>query len=79
MSEKTVSVMESTDGQGNKLKVTLEGHTNLPFWEHDLKLEAVKMLLNTVDRKDFNQNGIYEEFEQYMEDIQELLNAVRES
>lgn len=77
MAELTKSTLESYDENGRVLKVTLEGETDMPFWEHDLKLEAVKALLDTVDGKDFYEDGKHEEFHKHLDEIQEILNALR--
>lgn len=78
MSQETVVEMESRDEQGNALKVKIEGKTEMPFWKHDLKLEAVKALLETVDKKDFYEADKQEEFHKLIEDIQKTLDFISE-
>lgn len=77
MAEKTNLTLESYDENGVALKVAVEGESNMPFWKHDLKLDAVIALLESVDMKDFHEDNKYEEFNQYMNEIQELLDAVK--
>lgn len=78
MDKKTDLTLSSYNENGVALKVMVEGESDMPFWKHDLKLEAVIALLNTVDVKDFFEDNKYEEFDKYMNEIQELLNAHRE-
>lgn len=78
MDKKTNLTLESYGENGIALKVTVEGESNMPFWKHDLKLDAVIALLNAVDVKDFFEDNKYEEFDKYMNEIQELLDAHRE-
>lgn len=76
MSEETLLSMEAIDENGVKVKVTIEGKTEMPFWKHDLKLQAVKHLLETVDSKDFYEADKHMEFHQEIEEIKELLDAI---
>ncbi|OHX51667.1 hypothetical protein [Planococcus faecalis] len=78
MDKKTDLTLHSYGENGVAFKVTVEGESDMPFWKHDLKLDAVIALLNTVDVKDFFEDNKYEEFDKYMNEIQELLNAHRE-
>lgn len=77
MAEKTNLTLESYGENGIGLKVTVEGESNMPFWKHDLKLDAVIALLENVDMKEFHEDNKYEEFNRYMNEIQELLDAVK--
>jgi len=78
MSEKTVLNMEATNEEGVSLTIEIQGQSDIPFWKHDLKLEAIKALLNTIDMKDFYEVNKHEEFYKHLAEIQELLNAVGE-
>ncbi|GAB6422905.1 hypothetical protein bcgnr5372_26850 [Bacillus luti] len=64
--------MESGD-----LKISITGPTKIPFWKHDLKIEAAIALLETVDFKDFAENNEADLFFDKMEELQELLNSLR--
>jgi hypothetical protein len=78
MSEWVKANLESRDDNGEiVVRIQLEGKSDMPFWNHDIKLEAVKSLLGTIDRKEFYEVGMDEEFERYMSEIQEILEAVR--
>ncbi|MFL9651890.1 hypothetical protein [Exiguobacterium chiriqhucha] len=77
MAEKINLTLESFGENGVTLKVDVEGESNMPFWNHDLKLDAVIALLESVDMKDFYEDNKHEEFNQYMNEIQELLDAVK--
>jgi len=76
MSQDTLLSMESTEENGVKLKVTIEGKTDMPFWKHDLKLKAIKKLLVTVDKKDFYEADKDMDFYELIEEIKDLLNAI---
>lgn len=77
MTKRTNLTLASGDDNGKVIKVSVEGETDMPFWKHDLKLEAVIALLESVDMKDFHEDNKYEEFNRYMSEIQELLDAVK--
>lgn len=77
MDKKTNLTLESYGENGIALKVTVEGESNMPFWKHDLKLKAVIALLDSVDIKDFFEENKYEEFNTYMTEIQETLDAIK--
>ncbi|GAB6456155.1 hypothetical protein bcgnr5390_12190 [Bacillus luti] len=64
--------MESED-----IKISITGPTKIPFWNHDLKIEAAIALLETVDFKDFAENNEADLFFDKMEELQELLNSLR--
>lgn len=77
MKKKTKSVLETMNfNSDDKLKITIEGTTEIPFWEHDLKLEAAIALLSTVDTKHFIEDGKYELLEKY---TKELLLTIQSS
>lgn len=77
MDKKTNLTLESYGENDIALKVTVEGESNMPFWKHDLKLKAVIALLDSVDIKDFFEENKYEEFNTYMTEIQETLDAIK--
>ncbi|WP_445486426.1 hypothetical protein [Niallia sp. 03133] len=76
MAEKTAFKMESSDEQGNTLSVSVEGTSDMAFWKHDLKIEAVKALLETVDKKDFYEDGKEDEFHKSIQELRNLLNSL---
>lgn len=69
---------ESTDLQtGETLKVTVEGTTAMPFWKHDLKLQAALELLETVDRKHFMEDDDnYDLLYKYTNQIRRTLDYI---
>lgn len=78
MSDLTKKEFEQYDDNGQVIvKGTIEGVSELPFWGHDLKLKAVKALLETVDRKDFFEDGKEDVFFKEIEEIEELINAIK--
>jgi hypothetical protein len=56
---------------------SIKGYSNMPFWNHDLKLKAVMALLGTVDYKDFYENNNPEDLEQYLNEIEEQIKHLR--
>lgn len=50
-------------------KGMIEGYSNMPFWNHDLKLKAVLALLDSVDSKDFFDSPNYNELDDYTKEI----------
>jgi hypothetical protein len=74
VAEKTGFELESTDEKGNKLTVSVEGNSDMLFWKHDLKIEAVKALLETVDKKDFYEDGKEEAFHEAIQELRDLVN-----
>jgi len=58
------------------IKISIEGLSDMPFWNHDLKLKAVKVLLSTVDIKDYFEENKEQELEADLVEIQELLSAI---
>ncbi|WP_370225356.1 hypothetical protein [Cytobacillus sp.] len=62
---------------GQSVKVTIEGTTETPFWKPDLKMEVVKDLLETADKEEFFEDGIEEEFHLHIQEIRELLDAIK--
>ncbi len=78
MSKETTISIESFGEDGVTLKVDIHGQTDMPFWKHDLKLEAIKAILDTIDKKDFYDSNKHEEFQKHLEEVQELLNAIWE-
>ncbi|MGD5955109.1 hypothetical protein QUU72_22550 [Xanthomonas citri pv. citri] len=54
-------------------KVESEGYSNMPFGNHDLTLEVVLGLLNTVDYKDFFESPNYNQLNDYTKQIIESI------
>lgn len=77
MSERTKFKMESISEDGKSLKVHIEGNTDMPFWKHDLKFETILSLLETIDIKDFYESDNVESFQNYVDEVQKLLDIVR--
>ena len=50
------------------LKVTIEGESNMPFWNHDLKVKAILALLESIDIKHYYEENKQDEgFKSYEE------------
>ncbi|MBR2652235.1 MAG: hypothetical protein IKE75_01130 [Bacilli bacterium] len=59
--------------KAENVKGEIEGYSNMPFWNHDLKLEVVLALLNTVDYKDFFESPNYNQLNDYTKQIIEAI------
>ncbi|HFJ9332349.1 TPA: hypothetical protein ACGW5B_005843 [Bacillus paranthracis] len=59
--------------KAENVKVEIEGYSNMPFWNHDLTLEVVLGLLNTVDYKDFFESPNYNQLNDYTKQIIESI------
>lgn len=79
MGEKTKFTLESRNTSNGELEVgvTVEGETEMPFWNHDLKIRAAIALLESVDYKDFAEDSKEREFEKYLQELEETINAIR--
>ena len=51
------------------LKITIEGESNMPFWNHDLKVKAILALLDSIDVKQYHEDGLYKEANESYEKI----------
>ena len=60
----------------NELEITIKGEAELKFWKHDLKFKAAIALLETIDRKDFLEAGMLEEFDQFISKVRKTVSAV---
>lgn len=59
----------------SKLKVEVEGYSDMPFWNHDLKLKAALLLIQSTDYKHFMEDDKYEELERYRDEIIQSVNS----
>lgn len=66
-----------TDEGDDKISVTVKGVSEMPFWHHDLKIEAALALLETVDKKDFYEDNQEELFYKYMDRLREKLEFLQ--
>lgn len=57
-----------------QIKITIEGKSAMPFWNHDLKFEAAIALLEIIDEKDFAEDDNWEEYHNYVEKVMEALH-----
>lgn len=64
----------SIEGQDLKIKIT--GRSKMPFWNHDLKLDAAITLLETVDVKDFYESNQEEMFYEKIKELQNILKHI---
>lgn len=53
------------------LKITIEGESEMPFWNHDLKVKAIISLINSIDIKHYYEdNKVTEADESYRKIIE---------
>ncbi|MGN5650354.1 hypothetical protein [Bacillus sp. Brlt_9] len=60
------------------LEIQVTGKSEMPFWNHDLKIDAALSLLSTVDYKDFAESNQYDLFNKKMKELQELIDCINE-
>lgn len=51
------------------LKITIEGDSTMPFWNHDLKVKAILALLDSIDIKHYHEDGLIKEANESYEQI----------
>ena len=61
-------------GDGDEIKITIEGNTSMPFWNHALKFEAVIALLSTIDEKDFVDGNTWDSYNEYVSEVIDALH-----
>lgn len=52
-----------------ELKITIEGDSKMPFWNHDLKVKAILALLNDIDIKHYYEDNLQDEAFESAEEI----------
>ncbi|MGV3465475.1 MAG: hypothetical protein ACO1OT_09305 [Heyndrickxia sp.] len=77
MAEQAQINMQQYNENGDlTLKATIEGQTEMPFWKHDLAFETVLALLDSIDFKDFREDGKEELFFKYIQKVKDLLDDI---
>lgn len=51
------------------LKITIEGESNMPFWNHDLKVKAILALLDSIDVKHYHEDNKVDEADKSYNEI----------
>lgn len=69
----TISAGNIQTGQTD-IKVTIEGDSEMPFWNHDLKVKAILALLNSIDIKHYYEDNIQDKG---FESAKEIINSTR--
>jgi len=64
------------DGK-EEISVSVKGLSEMPFWHHDLKIEAALALLSTVDRKEFYEDNQEDLFNNYMDQLREKMEYLQ--
>lgn len=57
------------------LKITIEGDSTMPFWNHDLKVKAILALLDSIDVKHYHEDNLFKEANESYEQIIESAKA----
>lgn len=66
MSREIISITSGFFDTDETLKVTIEGESDMPFWNHDLKVKAIIALLGSIDIKHYHEdNKVNEADESY--------------
>ncbi|QPA56293.1 hypothetical protein [Lysinibacillus sphaericus] len=56
------------------VKVTIEGNSEMPFWNHDLKVKAILALLNSIDIKHYYEDNLQDKG---FESAQEIIETTK--
>lgn len=71
MAHETLTITVGLIETGETVKVTIEGESQMPFWNDDLKVTAILSLLNSIDIKHYHEaNKSGEAYEAYNEIIE---------
>jgi hypothetical protein len=60
---------------GSGINYTIKGPSEIPFWNHDLKMELILGLLKTIETKDFEDK---EKFQDKLKEIQEVIDELNQ-
>ena len=71
-----IKMQQYNENNNLTLKITIEGLTEMPYSKHDLAFEAALGLLESIDRKAFQEEGKEELFFKYIEEVKELLEEI---
>ncbi len=64
----TISKGSIETGQTD-IKITIEGNSEMPFWNHDLKVKAILALLNSIDIKNYHEDNKVDEADKAYNEI----------
>jgi hypothetical protein len=56
-------------------KAEIEGYSDMPYWNHDLKLDLFLRLLNTVDEKQFLESQNHDQLDYYTKEMIKMIEA----
>ncbi|ACV60031.1 hypothetical protein [Alicyclobacillus acidocaldarius] len=74
--ETNEEVVEITISKSENLEIKIKGSSKMSFWGHDLKLEAILTLLETIDFKDFETIEDQKELADKLEQIREMIDDI---
>lgn len=75
MAQETITISSGFIETDETLKLTIEGESNMPFWNHDLKVKAILALLNTIDIKHYHEDDKVDEAHESYREIIETTKA----
>ncbi|WP_339212961.1 hypothetical protein [Solibacillus sp. FSL W8-0372] len=76
MPHETITIASGSIESGKTdVKVTIEGESNMPFWNHDLKVKAILALLEGIDIKHYYEDNRADEGFKSAEEIIETAKA----
>ena len=76
MAHETITIASGSIETGKTdVKVTIEGESNMPFWNHDLKVKAILTLLNDIDIKHYYEDNKADEGYKSCEEIVKTAHA----
>jgi len=71
MTKEIITLTSSLIETDETLKITIEGDSEMPFWNHDLKVKAAISLINSIDVKHYYEdNKVTEADESYRKIIE---------
>lgn len=71
MAHEIISITSGSVNDDETLKITIEGDSNMPFWNHVLKVNAILSLLNSIDVKQYYEDKKVQEADESFRRITE--------
>jgi len=64
-----ISSVTNVNTLKSDIEITIEGDSNMDFWNHDLKAKAILALLKTIDIKHYDELNLTDEAYKTAEEI----------
>lgn len=74
MAHETITLTTGFIDTDETLKITIEGNSDMPFWNHDLKVKAILSLLESIDIKHYHEDN---KFNEATESYNEIIDAAK--